>query len=132
MMQSNTAYLVLFLIAAVVGTAVYFVFDALLALEGAGNVLAYGTLLAVGVLAALAVTAIARRWDWFLPVALGAILAPAVLKVLDDLSGLAISAALGGAGSILVSLLYGLLAAAGAVAGLVLMANRRTARRTRL
>ena len=131
-MQSNTAYLVLFLIATLVGTAVYFVFDALLELGGTGNVLAYGVLLAVGVLAALAVTAVARRWDWFLPIALVAILVPAVFKLLDDLTGLAISGALGGAGSILVSLVYGLLAAAGAVGGLILMANRRTARRTRL
>ena len=132
MMRSNTAYLVLFLIAAVVGTATYFVFDALLALEGVGNVLAYGVLLAVGVLTALAVTAISRRWDWFLPTALAAILLPVVLKVLDDLAGLAIATALGGAGSILVSLVYGLPAALGAVAGLIVMANRRTAHRTRL
>jgi hypothetical protein len=39
-MRSNTAYLALFLIAAVVGTAVYFGLDALLALGGAFNVLA--------------------------------------------------------------------------------------------
>jgi hypothetical protein len=89
-------------------------------------------LLAEGVLAGLAVTAFARRWDWFLPTALIGVAVPAVLKLLDDLTGVALTGALGGEGSILVSLFYGLLAAIGAVAGLIMMANRRTARRTRL
>ncbi len=57
-MRSNTAYLALFLIAAVVASVIYFVLDAALVLEGMFNVLGYAAFLAVGVLTALAVTAI--------------------------------------------------------------------------
>jgi hypothetical protein len=113
----------------VVATAIYFVLDAALVLDGVFNVLGYAVFLAVGALTALAVAAIARRWDWYLPIALGAILLPLALRLIDDATGLAISGALG---SLIWSIVYGLLAAVGALLGLMLMANRRTARRTRL
>jgi hypothetical protein len=126
--------LALFLIAALVATVGYAVISSLLTWESDGNVLAYGFFLLTAALAALTVGAISRRWDWFLPVMLGGLLVPVVLKILDDLTGRAITAALTGTGLVFVirSVLYGLLAALGAVLGFMVMAGRRTARRTRL
>ena len=133
-MRSNTAYLALFLIAALVASVTYGVISSLLPWESDGNVLAYGFFLLTAALAALTVAGIARRWDWFLPIILGGLLIPVVIKLLDDLTGRAITAALTGTGFawILRSLLYGLAAALGAILGLMVMAGRRTARRTRL
>jgi hypothetical protein len=133
-MRSNTAYLALFFIAALVASITYGVISSLLPWENEGNGLAYGFFLLTAALAALTVAGIARRWDWFLPVMIGGLIVPVVIKLLDDLTGRAISAALTGTGLawILRSILYGLATAAGAVAGLVFMAGRRTARRTRL
>jgi hypothetical protein len=133
-MRSNTAYLALFFIAALVAGLTYGVISSLLPWENEGNVLAYGFFLLTAALAALTVAGIARRWDWFLPVMIGGLIVPVVIKLLDDLTGRAISAALTGTGLawILRSILYGLATAGGAVAGLMFMAGRRTARRTRL
>jgi hypothetical protein len=133
-MRSNTAYLALFFIAALVAGLTYGVISSLLPWENEGNVLAYGFFLLTAALAALTVAGIARRWDWFLPVMIGGLIVPVVIKLLDDLTGRAISAALTGTGLawILRSILYGLATAGGAVAGRMFMAGRRTARRTRL
>jgi hypothetical protein len=133
-MRSNTAYIALFLVAALVASVTYGVISSLLTWETEGNVLAYGFFLLTAALAALTVGAISRRWDWFLPVMIGGLLLPLVLKLVDDLTGRAISTALVGTGLafLLRSLLYGLLAALGAILGLMFMAGRRTARRTRL
>jgi hypothetical protein len=92
-MRSNTAYLALFFIAALVAGLTYGVISSLLPWENEGNVLAYGFFLLTAALAALTGTGLA----W-----------------------------------ILRSILYGLATAGGAVAGLMFMAGRRTARRTRL
>jgi hypothetical protein len=133
-MRSNTAYLALFFIAALVAGLTYGVISSLLPWENEGNVLAYGFFLLTAALAALTVAGIARRWDWFLPVMIGGLIVPVVIKLLDDLTGRAISAALTGTGLawILRRIFYGLATAGGAVAGLMFMAGRRTARRTRL
>jgi hypothetical protein len=133
-MRSNTAYLALFFIAALVAGLTYGVISSLLPWENEGNVLAYGFFLLTAALAALTVAGIARRGAWFLPVMIGGQIVPVVIKLLEDLSGRAISAALTGTGLawILRSILYGLATAGGAVAGLMYMAGRRTARRTRL
>jgi hypothetical protein len=133
-MRSNTAYVALFVLAALVASVTYGVISSILTWETEGNVLAYGFFLLTAALAALTVGAISRRWDWFLPVMIGGLLLPLVLKLGDDLTGRAISAALTSTGLALVlrSLLYGLLTALGALLGFMLMAGRRTARRTRL
>jgi hypothetical protein len=133
-MRSNTAYLALFLIAALVAAVGYGVIGSLLPWETEHNELAYGFFFLTAALAALAVGAISRRWDWFLVVMIGGLLLPAVIKALDDLTGRAITTALAGTGLTLVlkSLLYGLLTALGAILGFRFMAGRRTARRTRL
>lgn len=133
-MRSNTAYLALYILAALVATVTYGVIGSALPWENDGNVLAYGFFLVTAAFAALTVGAISRRWDWFLPVMVGGLILPVVLKLVDDLTGRAISAALNGTGLALLlhSLLYGLLTALGAILALMLMAGRRTARRTRL
>src|SRR6476661_1861544 len=97
-MRSNTAYVALFLLAALVAAVTYGVISSLLPWETEGNVLAYGFFLLTAALAALTVGAISRRWDWFLPVMIGGLLLPVVLKGIDDLTGRAISAALTGTG----------------------------------
>jgi hypothetical protein len=133
-MRSNTAYVALFLLAALVAAVTYGVISSVLTWETEGNVLAYGFFFLTAALATLTVGAISRRWDWFLPVMVGGLILPIVIKALDDLTGRAITTALDGTGLTLVlkSLLYGLLTSLGAILGFRLMAGRRTARRTRL
>jgi hypothetical protein len=64
---------------------------------GAGDFLATGTGLRItAAFAGLTVGAISRRWDWFLPVMVGGLILPVVLKLVDDLTGRAISVALNG------------------------------------
>ena len=93
-MRSNTAYVALFLLAALVATVTYGVISSALPWENDGNVLAYGFFLVTAAFAALTVGAISRRWDWFLPVMIGGLVLPVVFKLVDDLTGRAISVAL--------------------------------------
>jgi hypothetical protein len=143
-MRSNTAYFALFLVAAVIIVAAHAVMSNILGfagywwgnrLWGADSNLGYSALFVLlPLLGALAVTLIARRWDWFLAVAAGAVGVHLLLKIVDDLTGLAISQGLVPSPLywVLPTILYGLAAALGAIAGLMFMAGRRTARRTRL
>jgi hypothetical protein len=143
-MRSNTAYLALFFVAAVIMVAAHAVVSSLLGyasywwgnhLWGADSNPGYSALFVLlPLLAALAVTLITRRWDWFLAVAAGAIVVHLLFKIVDDLTGLAISQGLVPSPFywVLPTIVYGLAAALGAILGFMVMAGRRTARRTRL
>src|SRR5690348_16199580 len=100
-MRSNTAYLVLLLLAAGVTAILHIIANFVPGYAGSwwanpiwsrdsssGQSVFFVLLPLVGAAAATAVT---RRWDWFPAVALGAVLLPLIIKLLDDASGGALS-----------------------------------------
>src|SRR5438046_461466 len=96
-MRSNTAYLVLFLLAAGItavlhviasvepGYASYWYANAILSSD-AGIVQSIVFIL-LPLVGAAAATAVTRRWDWFPASAAGAVLLPLALRLLDIAAG---------------------------------------------
>src|SRR3954447_8282298 len=100
-MRPNTAYVVLFLLAAGV-TAILHIIASLVpgyaSYWWSNPIWATDTSILQSVLfvllplaGAVVRTALHRRWDWFPAIALGAVLLPLVLKLIDDASGQVLS-----------------------------------------